>query len=75
MKTIRNLDQHKTRHDAFVAYKALCDGQNTPIWIDDDNIPCAVVIDFDDWLWLPVKTKQAYNISQYCEQYLGRKSP
>lgn len=75
MKTIRNLDQYKTRHDAFVAYQALSDGQNTPIWIDDDDIPCAIVIDFNDWIWLPVKDKQAYKVSQYCEQYLGRKYP
>ena len=75
MKIIRNFEEYKTRREAFSAYKDLRDGQNTPIWIDDDDIPCAVVIDFEDWLWLPVKTKQAYEVSKYCEQYLGRKYP
>ena len=75
MKIIRNFEEHKTRHEAFLAYEALSNNKNTPIWIEDDDIPCALVIDFNDWLWLPVKTKQAYKVSQYCEQYLGRKCP
>ena len=75
MKIIRNFEEYKTRREAFLAYEALSHNKNTPIWVEDDDIPCALVIDFTDWLWLPVKTKQAYEESKYCEQYLGRKSP
>ena len=53
----------------------LCKTRKTPIWIkgDEDKIPFAVVIDFNDWVWLPVNESQKYKETEYVEKFLGRR--
>ena len=75
MKIIRNFEQYKTRREAFLAYEELGNNHKTPIWITSDeyDIPVAVVVDFNDWIWLPVNESQKYKESEYVKNYLGRK--
>ena len=75
MKIIRNFEQYKTRREAFLAYEELRKNHKTPIWMhgDEDKIPFAIVIDFNNWIWLPVNESQQYKGSEYVEKYLGRK--
>lgn len=71
----RNFENYKTRREAFLAYDDLCNSRKTPIWAEDDGIHCVIVVDFNDWIWLPVKGDQKYSVGEYCEKYLGRKYP
>lgn len=68
----RNFERFKTRSEAFLAYQELCATRKTPIWIVDDEVPCATEVDFNDWCWLPENPQGDYAVSQYCKAYLGR---
>ena len=68
----RNFERFKTRHEAFLAYQELCATRKTPRWIVDDEVPCAIDVDFSDWCWLPENPQGVYAVSQYCKAYLGR---
>lgn len=71
----RNFENYKTRREAHLAYDELCKTRKTPIWIkgDEDKIPFAFVIDFNDWVWLPVNESQKYKETEYVEKFLGRR--
>ena len=75
IKVKRNFENYTTRREAFLAYEELCNEHKTPIWIhgDESDIPYAIVIDFEDWIWLPVNESQQYKESECVEKYLGRK--
>lgn len=34
----RNFENYATRHDAYLAYKELCDSGKYPYWLEDDGI-------------------------------------
>lgn len=68
----RNFERFNTRREAFLAYQELCGTRKTPIWIEDDEVPCATEVDFNDWCWLPEKEDGRYRKSEYLKQYLGR---
>lgn len=53
----RNFENYKTRHEAYLAYKAL---KPIPHWFEDDGIPAFIVVDFSEWLWLPVRESGKY---------------
>ena len=74
-KVKRNFENYATKREAFLAYEELEKNHKTPIWLhgDEDKIPFAIVIDFNDWIWLPVNESQQYKESEYVEKYLGRK--
>lgn len=72
----RNFENYATKREAFLAYEGFCYNCKTPIWIrgDEAYFPCAVVVDFNDWIWLPVNESQQYKESEYdVQQYLGRR--
>jgi len=71
----RNFENYATKREAFLAYEELEKNHKTPIWLHgaEDKIPFAIVIDFNDWIWLPVNESQQYMESDYVENYLGRK--
>ena len=73
-KVKRNFENYATKREALLAYLELEKNHKTPIWIhgDKDKIPFAIVIDFNDWIWLPVNEKQQYKESAYVKKYLGR---
>lgn len=68
----RNFERFSTRREGVLAYQELCNSKKTPIWVEDDDIPCASVVDFSDWCWLPEKEDGIYRESEYLKQYLGR---
>ena len=68
----RNFERFKTKREAYLSYLELSKLKKTPIWDENDDIPCGTVVDFSDWCWLPVKEDGIYRESEYLKQYLGR---
>lgn len=73
-KVKRNFENYATKREAFLAYEELEKNHKTPIWLhgDEDKIPFATVIDFHDWIWLPVNEDSQYKESECVKKYLGR---
>lgn len=61
----RNFSRFKTRHEAFVAYD-----MERPVWVYPDNIGNAIVMDINEWLWMPIKKGGQYERGKY-DKYLG----
>ena len=62
----RNFENYKTRHEAYLAYENL---PHPPYWFEDDGIPAFIVVDFCEWIWLPVREDGKYN-KEDKKQYL-----
>ena len=63
----RNFENYKTRHEAYLAFKAL---KKHPYWFVNDKIPAYIAVDFHEWLWLPVTDDPAYPL-KWKREYLG----
>lgn len=66
----RNFENYATRYEAFLAYQELKDSRKCPYWFKDKHQKSAFVVDFDDWLWLPVSDNPACPIA-WKKEYLG----
>lgn len=55
---IRNFNLYNSRHEAYIAYKAL---KQIPYWFEDDGIPAFIAVDFHEWIWLPIREDGRYN--------------
>jgi len=66
--TIRNFEMFKTRREALLAYREL---HPFPIWVPDDGVPCAEVVSWDEWLWLPKTEDNRYSHKEH-DRWLGR---
>ena len=69
-KVMRNFKNYATRHEAYLAYKALCDSGKCPYWLEDDGIKAWFVVDFDEWIWLPVSDERGCP-KKWKKEYLG----
>lgn len=69
-KVKRNFENYSTRHEAYLAYKELCDSKKCPFWYEEDGVKAYFVVDFDEWIWLPVSDKPACPMS-WKKEYLG----
>lgn len=63
----RNFENYATRHEAYLAFKAL---EKHPYWFEDDGIKAYIAVDFDEWIWLPVSENPAYPVA-WRKEYLG----
>lgn len=62
-KPSRNFDLYANKSDALKFYYS----QIKPIWLVDGEY--FGKIDFDDWVWLPIKDDNKYDFT-YCKKYI-----
>lgn len=66
-KVKRNFENYATRHEAYLAFKAL---KKHPYWFEDDGIKAYFAVDFHEWIWLPVSDSPKCPLS-WKKEYLG----
>lgn len=69
-KVKRNFENYSTRHEAFLAYQELYDSRKCPYWFKDEHQKSAFVVDFDEWIWLPVSDSPKCPVN-WKKEYLG----
>lgn len=57
-KVKRNFERFSNRHEAYVQWQ-----KEKPRWVYPDGINAAIVIDVDQWCWLPIKPDGIYESS------------
>ena len=62
---LRNFNRFSSRHEAFLQYQV-----EKPRWVYEDGIGAAIVVDFAEWCWLPIKKDGIYDKRKY-EKYIN----
>ena len=57
-KEKRNFERFANRHEAFVQWQ-----KEKPRWVYPDGVNATIVIDFNQWCWLPIKPNGIYESS------------
>jgi hypothetical protein len=56
----RNFERFRTKHEAFLQYEL-----EKPRWVYEDGIGAAILVEFDEWCWLPIRKDGIYDKRKY----------